>query len=236
MTQIRGKLLASVAGLVASDLQRRGVCRRSVADRLDRLGLRPEARRRAGVGQEGRLDDHDERLYRPERRLFLPAAGRRQISRMGAGPELRDRKGRCRSRRNQAPGFQARRHRPTRRSAIRQLPPEMMVAALPDATPERCQHQEDLHQRVHRLPHPGLSAAIQVRRSRLEQDHQSDEGGSRLRRLSRRQCQGQPDHRIQPQGSRGLSGARARPRRNLDEVQGPSASDRRSRPRRVDDL
>ena len=28
----------------------------------------------------------------------------------------------------------------------RQLPPEMMVAALPDATPERRQHQEDLHQ------------------------------------------------------------------------------------------
>ena len=60
----------------------------------------------------------------------------------------------------------------------------------------RRQHQEDLHQRVHRLPHAGLSAAVQVRRSRLEQDHQPDEGRSRLRRLSGRQRQGKPDHRV----------------------------------------
>jgi hypothetical protein len=43
-------------------------------------------------------------------------------------------------------------------------------------------------------------------------------------------------HRVQPQGSRGLPRPRARPGPNLDEVPGPSASDRRSRPRRLADL
>ena len=42
-------------------------------------------------------------------------------------------------------GFQARLdHRSEAR--YRQLPPEMLVEALPDATAAGCQHQEDLHQ------------------------------------------------------------------------------------------
>ena len=46
---------------------------------------------------------------------------------------------------------------------IRQLPPEMLVDALPEDTDADAQHQENLHQPMHRLPHSGLSAAVQVR-------------------------------------------------------------------------
>ena len=97
-------------------------------------------------------------------------------------------------------------------------------------------HQEGLHQPVHRLPCARLSAAVQVRRGRLEQDHQPDEGRARTPASIRPIAKANAIIEHQPEGARGLSRARARPGRNLDEVHAASAPDRRSRPRRLDAL
>ena len=72
----------------------------------------------------------------------------------------------------------------------RQLPPRTDGRGAARGDAGRRPHQEDLHQRLHRLPFAGLPAAVQVRRSRLEQDHQPDEGRSRQRRVSRAERQG----------------------------------------------
>ena len=122
-----------------------------------------------------------------------------------------------------------------REQMIRQLPSELLVAALPDETRRGRAHQEGVHQPVHRLPFAGLSAPVQVRRGGLEQDHQPDEDGGEHRRHAA-QSEGQRHHRIQPEGARRLSRARPRTGRDLDEVQAATAADRRSRPRDLDAL
>ena len=100
----------------------------------------------------------------------------------------------------------------------------------------RRRHQEDLHQQLHRLPCARLSASVQVRRSRLEQNHRPDEGRTRRRRLSGTGAKASQIIEHNQKRARGLSRARARTRTDLDEVHDAPASDRRSRPRRMDAL
>ncbi len=67
---------------------------------------------------------------------------------------------------------------------IRQMPGEILMAALPEDDARRRQHQAHLPQPLHRLPHVELCAAVPLRRGRLEQDHRPDEGRAEQRRLS----------------------------------------------------
>jgi Carboxypeptidase regulatory-like domain len=98
---------------------------------------------------------------------------------------------------------------------IRQLPSEMLVDALPEDTVADANIKKTFTNNC-----TGCHS----------------QGRSQHRRLSRRQRQGERRHRVQPQGTRGLSRPRPRPRRKLLEDQGPSAPERRGRPRGVDHL
>ena len=161
---------------------------------------------------------------------YFPPLPRRQVPGLGAGADLRDRQGRGRSRRRQAPGLQARRRC---RTSMRQLPGDLVLASLPERHRRRRAPEEPRAQQLHRLPYAELSAAAQVRRGGLERDHRPDEARQRLRRLSGPRPQAQRRARLQSEGAGGLPGARARTRRELDEVQAAAAPDRRGRARRV---
>ena len=94
------------------------------------------------------------------------------------------------------------------------------------SNPTGCAHEENLHEQLQLLPSYGLRIAIPFRRSRLEQDHRSDEGHRQYRRIPAREVN--QDHRPQSEAAGGLSFARARARRNVHDVQAASAANRRS--------
>ena len=118
-------------------------------------------------------------------------------------------------------------------ATFKQLPGNLVLAALPEETPGRPAHEAHRAHRLHRLPHRELPVAAPLRRGRLERHHRADEERQRLRHLCRRRPQAVRHSRLPPEGARGLSRASARPRRKRHEGQARAAAVGRSGARRV---
>ena len=72
---------------------------------------------------------------------------------------------------------------------VRQLPGDVLLAALPQTTPEDAKHAAHRAQQLHRLPQRELCAAAPLRRRRLAQGHRHhEEHQRRRRRPARRQA------------------------------------------------
>ena len=116
----------------------------------------------------------------------------------------------------------------------RQLPGEMMVAALPEDTADDARIKKIFTNQC-----TGCHSPSYVLQFRFD-----EAGWNKIINLMKvvantgvyQDPQAQPDHRYQPEGARRLSRQGARPGRKPGEGQGPAAADRRSGARGVDAL
>ena len=116
------------------------------------------------------------------------------------------------------------------------MPSELLVAALPEETAEDARIKKVFTNQCTGCHSPGYPLQFKF----------DEAGWNKIINLMKivpdtgvypgAEREGQRHHRLQPEGAGGLSGARARAGRDLDEVQGAAAADRRSRPRDLDDL
>ena len=116
---------------------------------------------------------------------------------------------------------------------IRQLPPEMLAAALPEDTEADANIKRIFHNQCTGCHTPGYPLQFKF----------DEAGWNKVINLmktipgpARTERQGERDHQLQSEGTCGLSRPRAWPRRDLDEVQGSSAADRRGGAGDVEDL
>ena len=119
---------------------------------------------------------------------------------------------------------------------IKQMPSEMLAAALPEDTEADANMKRIFHNQCTGCHTPGYPLQFSFDEAGWNKIINLMKVDRRHRRVSRPERQAERHHRVQPQGPRGLSRPRPRPGPDLDEVPGPSASDRRGRPRRVADL
>ena len=232
MTNLRSILMAGAASLIvvtgaqAADRPLSGTITSASGQKLE--GVTVSAKQEGSTITTSVYTDGTGNYYFP----LLPS-GRYQ--RLGAGARLRE----ARSSVDLSAG---RRQNlvlqpitdPERR--IRQLPSELLVAALPEGTEDDARMKKSLHEQLHRVPCAGLRPAIPFRSGRVEQGHRPDESRAGHRGVPRAEHKSQPDPRPQPAGAGGLPVACARAGRNLDEVRPASAADGRSGARRVDAL
>ena len=214
MTHVRGKLLASVAGLVVI-----GLAAPASADQLlsgaitsasgEKLGgvtvsAKPEG---STITTSVYTDESGDYYFPAAAGRQIPACGRRRsASRPPRATVDLAADASTGSRRSQPMTDPERR--------FRQLPGEMLVAALPEGHRGGRAHEADLHATTAPAAIPRAIRCSSVRRSRLEQDHRPDEDRANDRRLSGPERQAERHHRVQPEGACRLSRARARPGRN----------------------
>ncbi len=119
---------------------------------------------------------------------------------------------------------------------IRQLPGELLVAALPEDTADDARIKKVFTNQCTGCHSPGYRAAVPLRRSRLEQDHQPDEDGAEHRRACRPNAKANDiiEHN-QKQLAAYLARARGPGETSMKFTHAPAA-DRRSRPRGLDAL
>ena len=232
MTQVRGKLLASVASLVvigfvapaSADQLLTGSIASATGQKLD--GVQVSAKKEGSTITTSVYTDQNGDYFFPA----LPD-GKYNVWAQALGFETS--KGQV--------DLTATKHQDFKLAAItdpdqkiKQMPSEMLAAALPEDTEADANMKRIFHNQCTGCHTPGYPLQFKF----------DEAGWNKIINLMKMvagtgeyhgpERQAQRHHGVQPQGARGLSGAGARTRRDLDEVPGSSASDRRSRPRRVD--